>query len=229
MKFSGYIGGLIGLTKDAVNFVVFLLKNPHYVIVLLACIIGIFYLNGIPPREISPFLESKWHAFVENRKQTFKEDFQLLSDHFGIGKGVIGKDGEIPDFSELSGEEVPKKQIQRKTEEEVRQELTEEVFGWQKAFQDTRPEEEPADEDAVQGVLFVVSADRISIGEKTYSLNVRLRSGKAGEAYQEMKRQFDGRKAKCVPDQTFPEKMNCFVGGQSVSEMLTDFGLADPI
>ena len=67
--FARYIGGIIGLTKDAVRFSVYLLKRPHYVAVLLAVFIGIFYLNGIPPQEISAFVSEKWQAFVADRKK----------------------------------------------------------------------------------------------------------------------------------------------------------------
>ena len=84
MDASDYAGGVFGLFKDFFRFIVFGLKNPHYIVIILAIIIGIFHWCGIPPQEISGFLSGKWNAFVENRKQTFKEDYQLLSKRFLI-------------------------------------------------------------------------------------------------------------------------------------------------
>ena len=222
--FAKYIGGIIGLTKDAFRLMVFLLKRPHYVAVLLAGIIGIFYLNGIPPQEISGFLSGKWQAFVENRKQTFQEDYQLLSERFLDKNPAVSapleKEMIIPD---------EKQEILKLTNEQIAKQMREEVFGWQQAFHEAQKEIKIPDENVVQGVLTVVSADKVRVDGKVFLLNVKLRSGKAGEAYRRLSRQFDGRNAKCVPNDGNPEKAECFVGGLGVSEMLIDLGLAEPL
>ena len=222
--FAKYIGGIIELMKDAIRLTAFLLKRPHYVAVLLGGIIGIFYLNGIPPHEISGFLSEKWLAFVENRKQTFQEDYQLLSEHFSDKKTLDSKPSAIEVF-----EPEEKKAVLKMTDEQSIQQMQEEVFGWQQAFQNAGKKMEIPDENAIQGVLTVVSANKVRVGERYFLLNVWIHSGKAGEAYQRLKRQFDGRNAKCIPDNGNPEKAECFVGGLGVSEMLFDFGLADSL
>ena len=222
--FAKYIGGIIGLTKDAFRLTVFLLKRPHYVAALLGGSIGIFYLNGIPPQEICAFLSEKWQAFIENRKQTFQEDYQLLSKHFSDKKTVDAKPSAT---KVLEPEE--KTAVLKITDEQIAQQMRDEVFGWQQAFQEAGKEIKIPDENVVQGVLTVVGADKVRVGERYFLLNVRIHSGKAGEAYQRLKRQFDGRNAKCVPDNDNPEKAECFVGGLGVSEMLLDFGLADSL
>lgn len=241
--FARYIGGIIGLTKDAVRFVFYLLKRPHYVALLLAAVIGLFYLNGVPPREIAPLVSEKWQAFVENRKKTFNEDKQLLLARFGpnVEKNAPKAEKTVPavesedvmsdTLAELMSD-MPVSRPKPKAKPAIQdfRQMEEETFGWKQAFQEAKKEKnEIPDEKTIHGFLTVVSADKVRIGEKTFSLKAKLYPGKAGEAYQQLKRRFDGRKAKCVPDDALPDKVECFVGGIGASEMLVDFGLADPI
>ncbi|MBR1945304.1 MAG: hypothetical protein IJ846_03325 [Alphaproteobacteria bacterium] len=245
MFLARYIGGIIALAKDALRLTFFLLKHPHYVAVLLAAVIGLFYLNGISPHEISVFLESKWQAVVENRRQTFKEDMQLISKRFGNQNGAAVNTSvknieevantinaaDIEDPFKLTDNPVIRREelVKHPQFENSEQQMKEEVFGWQQAFREAQKPIEISDENVVEGVLSVVNAGKVRIKEKTFSLKVRLRSGKAGEAYHRVKHHFDGKTAKCVPDKNDPEKAECFVGALGVSEMLIDFGLADPI
>ena len=236
------MGGIIALMKDALRLTFFLLKRPHYVAVLLAVIIGLFYLNGIPPHKISTVLESKWQALVENRKQTFKEDIQIIAKHFGKTKAPAAINATVEKASDPADIEdqfnpadelvIRREEITHRQKEQFeknKQYMQEEVFGWQQAFQEVPKQDDLSDENAIEGVLSVVSADKVRIEEKTFSLKIRLRAGKAGEAYQKLKRHFNGRKAKCIPDEKNPEKAECFAGALSASEMLVDFGLADPV
>lgn len=221
MKLSGYIYGFIGLTKDAARFIIYLLKRPHYVAFLLAAIIGIFYLNGVPPQKIAVVVQSKWAAFVANRKETFKEDLELISAHFSDKK------------ENKTGRKVPEKKSDAASEKgqtapDYRKQMEEENFGWKPMLQAADSKSVPDDENAVQGILSVVSADKVRIEEHVFLLKIKLHAGQAGEAYQQVKRRFDGRQAKCIPDKE-TQRAECFVGALGMSEMLIDFGLADPI
>ena len=224
--------GTVGLAKDAFRFVFFLLKRPHYVAVLLALIVGIFYVNGIPPKEISGFISGKWNAFVENRRETFKEDYKLLFDRFLRKKSVPDadkkQDMDIERLEKLVKEnaELEKKLSERK-EKKIKQ-MKEETFGWQKSFETAKKTEKKENKNTIKGILTVVGADRIRIKERTFSLNVRLRPGKAGKAYQDLKQHFDGSEAGCIPNQSDPDKAECFVGKSSLSQMLIDYAYADP-
>ena len=106
--------------------------------------------------------------------------------------------------------------------------MREETFGWQQALETAEKNKILSDENAIKGVLKITGADRVQIGDRTFSLNVRLRPGKAGSAYQDLQR-FDGRNGKCVPNENTPEKADCFVGRTSLSQMLIDYAYADPI
>lgn len=236
---SKYIGGIIGLTKDALRLTVFLLKRPHYVAVLLAVIIGLFYINGVPPREIGGFLKDKWQTFAENRKQVFKEEYQTLSARFSDKKLISGKTEEElpPEIAELmeigpQNPSLPADFDNGPSREETEARMKEETFGWQQAFREVREEQNDfsrEDEDTVEGVLSVIGADRVNVDGKEFRLKVRLLSGKAGTAYQYMKKQFDGMYAQCFPDKDFPERAECIVGSRDVAESLQDMGMADPI
>lgn len=228
MKLATYIGGIIGLYKDFFRFIVFGLKNPVYIAVLLAVIIGIFSLNGIPPREISGFLSGKWNAFVENRTQTFKEDYQLLSKRFLKKEETFSDLKKAQEKDAIEAKKRKDKRAKEHAEQQVRQ-MQEETFGWQQAFETAKKKEGEAGKNAIGGVLTVVGADRVRIGETVFTLKVRLRSGKAGEAFQDLKRRFDGGNAKCFTDKDDPEKAECFVGKTSLSQMLVDYAYADPL
>lgn len=230
-----YIGGIIGLTKDAVRFIIFLLKRPHYVLVLLAAVIGLFYVNGVPPHEIANTVKGKWNAFVENRKEVFGEDIQLLTSYFNKKAGIKPEkkqiiEADIDLFEEKDNrqeQQILKQQRQKELMVKQERQMQEEVFGWQAAFESAK-EPSVAEENAVSGFLFVVGADKVRVGDQTFLLKVRLLPGKATEAYQQIKQRFDGHEAKCFPDKNNPERAECYVKSLGVSETLIDFGLADP-
>ena len=211
-----YIGGIIELTKDAMRLTFYFLKRPHYTAAVLFLIIGVFYLNGIPPQKISGFLAGKWQAFVENRKQTFKEDMQLISDHF---KKEENEKKQEPVKKEETATET-KSSYQRQAEEEAK---------WKQAFEEARKAVEITGDNVVEGVLTIVSANEVQLEKQKFLLPVQIHSGKASEAFERMKNRFDGKQAKCVPDKDNAAKAECFVGSLGVSEMLIDFGFADPI
>lgn len=213
---SRYIGGIVELTKDALRLAFYLLKRPHYIVLLLGIVIGVFYLNGIPPHEISGFVSGKWQAFVENRKQTFREDMEIVSNHFKDEKKAPAK-----------SKEPESKQVERR--EETEDSYLREEADWKKAFEAAQKEIEISGENVIEGALSVVSAGEIRLNDRSFLLKVRIRPGKGAEAYQQMMRRFDGRNAKCVPDKDNDRYAECFVGVLGVSEALIDFNLADPI
>ena len=218
--------GFIGFTKDIFRFLFGLLKRPHYVAFLIALFIGAFYFNGVPPHEISGVVSEKWNMFVENRKKTFMEDLQLFSKRF---RKKTPDELEQDQKNALTAAKIERaKQAKEREERRIRQ-MREETFGWQQAIETAEKKQIPADENAVAGSLKIVGADRVRIADKTFSLKVRLRSGKAGSAYQDLQRRFDGRNGKCLPDKNTPEKADCFVGKTSLSQMLIDYAYADPI
>lgn len=108
--------------------------------------------------------------------------------------------------------------------------LFEEKFGWQDALE-TSDAGSPdlSGKEVVKGVVSVVGADKVRIADRNFSLKVKLRPGRAGEAFSQAKRRFDGLEAKCLPDPANPDLADCFVGALGISEMLIDFGYADPL
>lgn len=237
MTLVGYVSGIIGLTKDVIRFTFRLLKRPHYVAVLIVLILGVFYACGITPREIPHVLNQKWQALVADRKKVFSEEWQSISQKIdkninplkgGKPLSFVPQDIELPDIDPVPAPVPSAPAVDTSKQEKER--LFEETFGWQKALnsaEDRQPD--LPQKDIVQGVLSVLSANKIQIADRTFSLKVRLRSGKAGDAFFQLKRRYDGIEAKCFPDTDNSDLADCFVGALGVSEMLIDFGYADPL
>lgn len=233
MTLSGYISGIIGLTKDFIRLSFGLLKRPHYVVVLIVLILGGFYFCGVSPREIPPLIQKKWQALVENRKKVFSEEMQSISDRIGDKSNPLKKLTRQPDAGQPAGTQEKNADVSVFTQPDISEQeqyLFEEKFGWQEAlasFENEKPE--VPEENIIRGVLSVVSANKIHISGREFSLKVKLRSGKAGDAFFQLKRRFDGLNAKCLPDPENSGFADCFVGALGISEMLIDFGYADPL
>ncbi len=230
MTLSGYVSGLVGLSKDVIRFVFKLLKRPHYVAGLIAIILGGFYFCGITPREIPQVLSQKWQALVANRKQVFSEEWQSISKKIDNNITPLKKlTGDIAVPQDIKRTDtVPSQTVNDSRQEEQR--LYEETFGWQKAFASSENAlPDMPEKDMVQGILVVDSANKIRIAGRKFSLKVRLRPGKAGDAFFQLKRRYDGTEAKCFPDSHDSDMAKCFVGSLDISEMLIDFGYADPL
>lgn len=228
MTLSGYVSGVIGLTKDFVRFGFELLKRPHYVAVLIALFLGAFYACGVPPREIPQVVQKKWRLFIANRKSVLSEELQLISDRIDDDGNPLKKK-----MDELAG---------RLNDSERARKQNEPLFVRAGVFHKENLEDNKekfnvsaaalpdlSGGNVVQGELSVVGANKIRVAGRLFSLKVRIRSGKAGEAYAALKRKFDGIQAKCLPDPSDSGLADCFVGALGVSEMLIDFGYAEPL
>lgn len=231
--FSHLLGGFFSLIGGIFRFVFFLLRHPLYVVLLLALFTGLFYVNGVPPEEIAGFIGKQWHSFVDNRKKTFGEDMQIVKARLLKNQSADIEEDDLAgiDLDALDRPQNNRKEVPQVSREEVGRQMQEETFGWQKAFDVAIKEDidvPQEDQNALYGVLSVVGADTVSVQDRKFQLKVKLRSGKAGDAYEQMKRQFDGRQAKCLPDENDPQKADCFVDDLDISELLIDKGLADP-
>lgn len=229
MTLSGYVGGIIGLAKDAFRFCFALLKRPHYVVLLILFIVGIFYLFGITPQEIPQAVGQQWQAFIDNRKQVVSEELQAFSERIGDDNNPLVQ--TIAGVSKNLKEETPA--VRPMTKElfaDPEQVKKEQIFLNQIVAEKKVPDlPEDRNQNVVQGTLFVEGAMQVSIQDQKFKLKVRMRSGKAGAAYAQLKHRFNGVKAKCYPDTDKPEYAECFVGSLSVSEMLIDFGYAEAL
>ncbi len=226
MTLSGYVGGIIGLAKDAFRFCFALLKRPHYVVLLILFIVGVFYLFGITPREIPQAVNQQWQTFIANRKEVVSEELQSLSQRLGDENNPLVQ--TISTFS-VSLKEAPPVEQQKAKDLFVdpQQIEKEQVFLNQIIAEKSVPNlPKGRNQNVVQGTLFVEGAMQVRIQDKKFKLKVKIRSGKAAEAYAQLKRRFNGVEAKCYPDTDKPEYAECFVGSLGVSEMLIDFGYA---
>ena len=243
MKFSGYAAGAAGLAKDFGRFALGLLRRPHYVAVLLALVVGAFWLGGVKPTDIPRTVELKWQAFVANRKQVVTEELQSLSERMNNPdnplKAVVFTGRRPAAENKQPQKQQAQAQPQTKTEPvseqrpvflpqaEARREIEQRVV-WKRPDKNA-PSDTAADGGAVTGTLVVTGADTVRIGGRDFSLRVRLRAGKATASFQQLKRRFDGRQGKCVPDENVANLAECFVGSLGLSETLIDFGYADPV
>ncbi len=241
MKFSGYAAGAAGLVKDAGRFVLETLKRPHYVAVLLALIVGAFWLGGVKPADIPQAVERKWQVFVANRKQVVTEELQSLSERMNNPdnplKSVVftgrrpaaeaKRPQKQPTQSQTKPETVPEQRPVFLPQAEARREIEQRVV-WKRPDKNA-PDDAAADGNAVTGTLVITGADTVRVGGRDFSLRVRLRAGKATASFQQLKRRFDGRQGKCVPDENVANLAECFVGSLGLSETLIDFGYADPV
>ena len=251
---SKNIGAVFILLKGTVRLIFYMLKRPHYIAALIAILVGIFYLNGVPPREIGAVVQKKWQAFAENRKQTFKEDLMVILKRYGLQDKLAFKEAVRPATDIKKTADNSEKNIGKKTTDKAEppensdenisytpeasetlkpgsfeNQMQEEVFGWQQALRQAQKEtEKRVKNKVIQGTLYVVGADKVRIGNHTFSLFVKLRAGKAAEAFRMLKHDFEGRNAQCVPDEDF-KLADCLIGTTSLSDTLVDFGMADPI
>lgn len=241
MKFSGYVAGAAGLAKDFGRFMLGLLKRPHYVAVLLALIVGAFWMGGVKPADIPRTVEKKWRTFAANRKQVVTEELQSLSERMNNPdnplKSVVftgrrpAAEANRPQKQRTQAQSRPEPQSERPVflpEAEARREIEQRVV-WKRPDKNAPSGDAAADDGSVTGTLVVTGADTVRIGGRDFSLRVRLRSGKATASFQQLKRRFDGRHGRCVPDENVANLAECFVGSLGLSEMLIDFGYADPV
>lgn len=52
MKITDYVKGTVSLIGDVFRLGMIFIKRPHYLLVLIGIILGIFYLCGVPPQKV---------------------------------------------------------------------------------------------------------------------------------------------------------------------------------
>ena len=188
MKLSGYIGGIIGLTKDLIRFCLALLKRPHYVAVLIMLFLGVFYLYGVSPQEIPQVVGGKWQAFIADRKKVVSEELQSISERIDdkdspLKKTINSLSGHIETKAESKKDVQPSAVNDVSPVSEQQHYLFEEKFGWQQAMASAEDElPDLSEKEVVRGVISVIGADKVRISDRTFSLKVKLRPGKATKA-----------------------------------------------
>ena len=71
----------------------------------------------------------------------------------------------------------------------------------------------------VQGVASVIGADKIKVDGQTLKLAVKIRSGKAGEAYQALKQTADSVTVRCLLP---ADDAMCFHNNRDITDILRD-------
>ena len=223
MRLLLYVRGMIGLVKDAARLFFKLLARPHCVALLLAVVIGAFWLVGVEPRAIPSVVGKKWNAVVADRKKVWREDLQQLSDYIDAQRGtktekkqnvsppvlfpvrrddaeiVIRDDGTIATASNPPAfvAEPPRP--------------TADYFISAVAPKADEPE---LNDHFIKGRLNIVGSSKVS-------------SGRAGDAFGELKRRYDGSEGRCYPSADNSDIAECFVGAVGLGETLIDFGYAE--
>lgn len=95
--FGGYVRGSLSLLKDFLRLCVVLLKKPHYLLGILAVVLGIFYLCGVKPQEIpgwwtktaSPAITGRWKEFSAQFQKTTAPMVDSIGNVFGEGQGSL--------------------------------------------------------------------------------------------------------------------------------------------
>ncbi|HBO58959.1 MAG TPA: hypothetical protein DD624_03510 [Alphaproteobacteria bacterium] len=109
---------------------------------------------------------------------------------------------------------------------EAQQQQAAENVAWAQVMQET-PADPLAEYDAseiVQGVARVVGADKIKVDGRLLKLDIVIRPGKAGAAYQALKQEVDSVTVRCL----LPEDAAvCFYNNKDITDVLFDRMLAD--
>lgn len=263
MKLSGYISGVVGLSKDFVRFLLGLLLRPHYVAALLIVFFGVFYLCGIHPADVPAWFKDNVGTFIEARVENVKSDVARFSEKRNEAEtaaeqideaegGVMGRIKALRNIVSKGkadrGTEKKKAAGKKAAEQQPpvfvtppapegsvqpvpqveHQEMFDETFGWNRAFE--AKEEIEDDRPFVEGVMVVISGDKIKIGTSLFSLaGIRLRSGKFQEAYITMRRKFNGITGRCYFEKEGDGIADCRAGGEDLGQYLLDYDLADEI
>lgn len=236
MRLLLYVRGMIGLVKDAARLFFKLLARPHCVALLLAVVIGAFWLVGVEPRAIPSVVGEKWNAVVADRKKVWREDLQQLSDYIDAQRGTKTKKKQNVSPPVLFP-------VRRDDAEIViRDDGTIATASNPPAFvaEPPRPtadyfisavapkaDEPELNDHFIKGRLNIVGSSKVRINGMEFSLPVKIRSGRAGDAFGELKRRYDGSEGRCYPSADDSDIAECFVGAVGLGKTLIDFGYAE--
>ena len=71
MKALGYVKGTFSLIGDFFRLGMIFIKRPHYLLVLAGIVVGIFYLCGIPPKQLPEWWKKTFVPAVSSRVDEF--------------------------------------------------------------------------------------------------------------------------------------------------------------
>lgn len=243
MRLLLYVRGTIGLAKDAARLFFGLLARPHYVALLLAATVGAFALAGIEPRGIPSFVGEKWNAVVADRKKVLQEDLRRLSDYIDARRGT--KTARANGGKKREKAAPPPFFSPRRAEQEIVINDDGTIAANDAANRSETAAEPPRptadyfisavapesvserDGDSIRGRLNIVGAAKVRVNGRDFVLPVKIRAGRAGDAFAELKRRYDGAEGRCYPAADDAENAECFVGAVGLGETLVDFGYAE--
>ncbi len=71
MKITDYVKGTVSLIGDVFRLGMIFIKRPHYLLVLIGIILGIFYLCGVPPQKVPEWWKKTFVPAVSTRFDEF--------------------------------------------------------------------------------------------------------------------------------------------------------------
>lgn len=226
-------------------------KKPSAVAFALCVFFGAFYAAGIAPNQIGGWFKNTAAPAVGKRIDYLKSDAAGMS---GFAKkklaenGVVLKTATLPKKqvrpvetaeseievieafeNEMTGmrrAETPVAADKTEAAEALQQYAAEQV-AWAQIMQAPPVADPLADFDEaeiVYGVASVIGADKIKVNGQTLKLAVKIRPGKAGEAFQALKRTADSVTVRCLLP---ADDAVCFYNNRDIADILRDRLLAD--
>lgn len=246
------VKGFLAFLNDGRRLLMWFVKSPLAVAVVLCLFFGAFYMAGIAPNQIGGWFKNTAAPAVGKRIDYLKSDAAGMTDFAKkklAEKGVVLKketpvkkqvrptekettEIEIADIEAFESEMLgmkrpPSRAASSSASDEAkavqeRQRQAEDKVAWAQIMQ-APPEVDPlADVDEseiVQGVASVIGADKIKVGGQTLKLAVKIRSGKAGEAYQALKQTADSVTVRCLLP---ADDAMCFHNNRDITDILRD-------
>lgn len=228
------IKGLLAFLNDGRRLAMWFIKSPLAVAFALCLFFGVFYAFGIAPNEIGGWFKRTAAPAVGRRIDYLKSDAEGMSD---LAKKKLAEKGVVlpaapkkrvrpvePQAVETTAEiDVPPQQS-----EEEHQRQVAEALAWAKAMRETaKPADPLADFDASQivaGTAHVIGADKIKVNGQTLKLAVKVRAGKAAEAFQALKQAADSAAVRCLLP---ADEARCFRNNKDITDVLRDRLLVD--
>ena len=245
------VKGFLAFLNDGRRLLMWFVKSPLAVAVVLCLFFGAFYMAGIAPNQIGGWFKNTAAPAVGKRIDYLKSDAAGMTD---FAKKKLAENGvvlkketpvkkqvrpteketteiEIADIEAFEGEMLGMKRPNRAASSsasdeaeavQARQRQAEDKVAWAQIMQ-APPEVDPlADVDEseiVQGVASVIGADKIKVDGQTLKLAVKIRSGKAGEAYQALKQTADSVTVRCLLP---ADDAMCFHNNRDITDILRD-------
>lgn len=240
------VKGFLAFLNDGRRLLMWFVKSPLAVAVVLCLFFGAFYMAGIAPNQIGgwfkntaapavgkriDYLKSDAAGMTDFAKKKLAEKGVVLKKETPVKKQVRPTEIEIADIeafeSEMSGMKRPSRAALSSASDEAeavqaRQRQAEDKVAWAQIMQ-APPEVDPLadidESEIVQGVASVIGADKIKVDGQTLKLAVKIRSGKAGEAYQALKQTADSVTVRCLLP---ADDAMCFHNNRDITDILRD-------